>query len=85
MDTLQTGTGEHPEPSVMYYNTFIHNKPMTDAAYKVWEAFKAELIVEPTDDMKEALATAIREVADQLYHDPDVDYLNRLSYNVEAL
>lgn len=38
---------------------------MTDAAYKVWEAFKAELIVEPTDDMKEALATAIREIANQ--------------------
>jgi len=32
-----------------------------------------------------ALATAIREIADQLYFDPDVDYLNRLSYNVEAL
>ena len=58
---------------------------MTDSAYKVWEAFKAELIVEPTDDMREALATAIREVADQLYHDPDVDYLYRLSYTVEAL
>ena len=58
---------------------------MTDAAYKVWEAFKAELIVEPTNDMKEALASAIREVADQLYFDPAVDYLNRLSYNVEAL
>lgn len=58
---------------------------MTDAAYKVWEAFKAELIVEPTDDMREALATAIREVADQLHHDPDVDYLYRLSYNMEAL
>jgi hypothetical protein len=43
------------------------------------------LIVEPTDDMKEALASAIREVADQLYFDPVVDYLNRLSYNVEAL
>jgi pterin-4a-carbinolamine dehydratase len=35
--------------------------------------------------MKEALATAIREIADQLYHDPDVDYLYRLSYNMEAL
>ncbi len=38
---------------------------MTDAAYKVWEAFKSELIVEPTDDMEEALATAIREIANQ--------------------
>jgi hypothetical protein len=58
---------------------------MTDAAYKVWEAFKAELTQPATDDMKEALASAIREIADQLYFDPDVDYLNRLSYNVEAL
>jgi len=39
---------------------------MTDTAYKVWEAFKAELIVEPTDDMKEALASAIRELVNQL-------------------
>ena len=58
---------------------------MTERAQKIWETFKAELIVEPTDDMKEALASAIREVADQLYFDPVVDYLNRLSYNVEAL
>ena len=58
---------------------------MTNTAYQIWEAFKAELIVEPTDDMKEALASAIREVADQLYFDPVVDYLKRLSYNVEAL
>jgi len=36
---------------------------MTNTAYQIWETFKAELIVEPTDDMKEALATAIREVA----------------------
>ena len=33
---------------------------MTNAAYKVWEAFKAELTQPATDDMKEALATAIR-------------------------
>jgi hypothetical protein len=45
---------------------------MTDAAYKVWEAFKSELIVEPTDDMKEALATAIREVINQLQQNPGV-------------
>ena len=38
---------------------------MTDAAYKVWEAFKAELTQPATDDMKEALATAIREIANQ--------------------
>jgi hypothetical protein len=43
---------------------------MTDTAYKVWEAFKAELIVEPTDDMREALATAVRKIVNefQYYH-----------------
>jgi len=35
-------------------------------AQKLWEAFKGELIVEPTDDMREALSTAIRVVADEL-------------------
>ena len=70
---------------------------MTDAAYKVWEAFKGELIVEPTDDMKEALATAIREVANQYQYYQcckdegvedmvvDAQKLYELSYNVEAL
>lgn len=38
---------------------------MTNTAYKVWEAFKAELIVEPTDDMKQALVTALRELVNQ--------------------
>ena len=70
---------------------------MTDAAYKVWEAFKSELIVEPTDDMKEALATAIREVIKQLQYDNadwqepnynmvvDAQKLYELSYDLEAL
>ena len=35
---------------------------MNNTAYQIWETFKSELIVEPTDDMKEALATDIREV-----------------------
>jgi len=39
---------------------------MTNTAYQIWETFKAELIVEPTDDMKEALAAAIRVIADEL-------------------
>jgi hypothetical protein len=38
---------------------------MTDAAYKVWEAFKAELTQPATDDMKEALATAIRAIVNE--------------------
>ncbi len=37
---------------------------MTEQAQKIWETFKAELIVEPTDDMREALATAIRTLAE---------------------
>ena len=35
-------------------------------AQQIWEAFKDELIVDPTDDMREALATAIRIIADEL-------------------
>ena len=35
---------------------------MTNTAYQIWETFKAELTQPATDDMKEALATAIREV-----------------------
>jgi hypothetical protein len=68
---------------------------MTDAAYKVWEAFKAELIVEPTDDMKEALASSIRVISSIIHRDGVLENepwhlhiaqeLNELSYNVEAL
>jgi hypothetical protein len=70
---------------------------MTNAAYKVWEAFKAELIVEPTDDMKEALATAIREIANEYQYYQcceeagvedmvvDAQKLYELSYDLEAL
>jgi hypothetical protein len=39
---------------------------MSERAQKIWEAFKGELCIEPTDDMREALATAIRIVADEL-------------------
>jgi hypothetical protein len=31
----------------------------------IWKAFCGELIVEPTDDMKEALATAVREIVNE--------------------
>ena len=68
---------------------------MTDAAYKVWEAFKSELIVEPTDDMKEALATAIRVISSIIHRDGVLENepwhlhiaqeLNEISYDVEAL
>jgi hypothetical protein len=42
---------------------------MTEKAQKIWEAFCGELIQEPTDDMKEALATAIKELVSQLQYD----------------
>lgn len=42
---------------------------MTDRAQKIWDAFCGELITPPTDDMREALATAVNEVADRLCTD----------------
>jgi hypothetical protein len=42
---------------------------MTNTAYQIWETFKAELIVEPTDDMKEALASSIRVISSLIYRD----------------
>jgi hypothetical protein len=43
---------------------------MNTKAQTIWNAFCGELIVEPTDDMREALATAVREIANeyQYYH-----------------
>jgi hypothetical protein len=68
---------------------------MTDSAYKVWEAFKAELIVEPTDDMKEALASSIRVISSIIHRDGVLENepwlthiaqeLNEIAGDVEAL
>ena len=81
----------------MSYNDLIHKGLMTNTAYKVWEAFKAELTQPATDDMKEALATAIREIANQYQYYQcckdecvedmvvDAKKLYELSYDVEAL
>jgi len=43
---------------------------MNTKAQTIWKAFCGELIVEPTDDMREALSTAIREIVNefQYYH-----------------
>jgi hypothetical protein len=43
---------------------------MTERAQQIWEAFCGELIQQPTDDMREALATALRQVA----HNNEVKY-----------
>ena len=39
---------------------------MTNEAYQIWETFKAGLTDEPTDDMKQALASFICVIADEL-------------------
>jgi len=41
----------------------------TERAQKIWEAFKNELTQPATDDMREALATSIREISEDLYGD----------------
>jgi hypothetical protein len=68
---------------------------MTNTAYQIWETFKAELIVEPTDDMKEALASSIRVISSIIHRDGVLenepwhlhiaDELNEVADGVEAL
>jgi hypothetical protein len=68
---------------------------MTNTAYQIWETFKAELIVEPTDDMKEALASSIRVISSLIYRDGVLadepwhfyiaQELNEIADEVEAL
>jgi len=38
-------------------------------AEEIWETFKGELIVEPTEDMKEALASSIRVISSIIHRD----------------
>jgi len=80
---------------VLPYNTLIHKGLMTNTAYQIWETFKAELIVEPTDDMKEALASSIRVISSIIHRDGVLDQeplfihiadeLNEIADDVEAL
>jgi hypothetical protein len=42
---------------------------LTNTAHQIWETFKAELIVEPTDDMKQALASSIRVISSIIHRD----------------
>jgi hypothetical protein len=42
---------------------------MTNTAYQIWGSFCNELIVEPTEDMKQALSYAIRVVAERFCTD----------------
>jgi len=68
---------------------------MTNTAYQIWETFKAELIVEPTEDMKEALASSIRVISSIIHRDGvlanepwlthTAQELNEIADDVEAL
>ena len=68
---------------------------MTNTAHQIWETFKAELIVEPTDDMKEALASSIRVISSLIHRDGVIDQepwhlhiadeLNEIADEVDAL
>ena len=68
---------------------------MNNTAYQIWETFKAELIVEPTDDMKEALASSIRVISSIIHRDGvlanepwlthTAQELNEIADDVEAL
>ena len=64
---------------------------MTYRAEQIWEAFKGELIYrKPTDDMREALATAIRIVADRLCTDVGeiecpIEVVRQIADELEAL
>ncbi|WP_033032680.1 hypothetical protein, partial [Pseudoalteromonas fuliginea] len=40
----------------------------SNTTQKIWKAFVDELTQEPTDDMRKALATSIREVANELQY-----------------
>ena len=62
----------------------------THRAEQVWEAFKDELTSPPTDDMREALATAIRIVADRLCTDVGeiecpIEVVRQIATELEAL
>jgi len=68
---------------------------MTNTAHQIWETFKAELIVEPTEDMKQALASSIRVISSLIHRDGvlsnepwlthTAQELNEIADNVEAL
>jgi len=68
---------------------------MTDTAYQIWETFKAELTQPATDDMKQALASAIRVISSIIHRDGvlanepwlthTAQELNEIADDVEAL
>jgi hypothetical protein len=63
---------------------------MTERANEIWGSFCNELIVEPTEDMKQALSYAIRIVADRLCTDVGeiecpIEVVRQIANEVDAL
>jgi hypothetical protein len=63
---------------------------MTDRAKHIWNEFCGELIAPPTEDMREALATAIHECANRLCTDwaelqHPSDVLEEIANEIDAL
>jgi hypothetical protein len=64
--------------------------PKSIRAEQIWEAFCGELIIQPTEDQRQALSTAIRVVADRLCTDwgelqHPYDVLNEIADEVDSL
>jgi hypothetical protein len=62
----------------------------TYRATEIWEAFCGELIIQPTEDQRQALSTAIREVADRLCTDVGemecpIEVVRQIADEVDAL
>ena len=63
---------------------------MTIRAEEIWKAFCGELIIQPTEDQRQALSSAIREVADRLCTDVGeiecpIDVVRQIADEVDAL
>jgi hypothetical protein len=62
----------------------------TYRAEQIWEAFCGELIIQPTEDQRQALSTALRKVAERLYTDlPELGHpsvvIEEIADEVDAL
>jgi hypothetical protein len=64
--------------------------PKSIRAEEIWEAFCGELIIQPTEDQRQALSTAIRIVADRLCTDVGemecpIEIIRQIADEVDAL
>jgi hypothetical protein len=64
--------------------------PKSIRAEEIWEAFCGELIIQPTEDQRQALSTAIRMVADRLCTDVGemecpIEVVRKIADEVDAL